>query len=52
MGTVVVVMGVASLIADWIIRACYFEVSCDNGTPEKIRSSGLLVFTGTGSTSW
>lgn len=33
-------------------QTCYFELSCGEYPAEKLRNSGLLVYTGTGSTSW
>lgn len=35
-----------------IHSSAYYELRCDGGQPEKQKSSGLLVYTGTGSTSW
>lgn len=41
------------LLLIYIIRVSYFELTCEEHViSNKLRSSGLLVYTGTGSTSW
>jgi len=35
-----------------IYSASYYELSYDGSFPEQQKSSGLLIYTGTGSTSW
>ena len=35
-----------------LFSSAYYELSCDGLPSEKQKSSGLLVYTGTGSTSW
>lgn len=34
------------------LRASSYELSCDNCVPEKQKSSGVIIYTGTGSTAW
>jgi len=36
----------------YIHSTSYYEITCDSDVSEKQKSSGLVIYTGTGSTAW
>ena len=46
------IVSVCDLTIPPLHSASYYQLSHDGGLPEKQKSSGLLIYTGTGSTSW